>query len=152
MNYRDNAVALEMQPISTRRAGWDQPMGRTEIASVGDRVGAYLLDAVFIAVGGVILLLIGLIESWLLMWVGVHTYFLVSELAFRKSLGKRILDLEVVNASHLRASGGQIFVRALLRPIDDFFWSAVGLISISSSDDNQRIGDRVAGTVVVKKI
>lgn len=127
-------------------------MGRTEIASVGDRAGAYLLDAMFIAGGGVVLLLMGLIESWLLMWVGVQLYFLVSELAFRKSLGKRILALEVVDADHMRASGGQIFVRALLRPVDDLFWSAVGLASMFSSDDNQRLGDRAAGTVIVKKL
>ena len=85
---------------------------------------------------------------WLLVAL---VYYIVLEAGFGTTLGKRLIGLSVV-----RLEGGSpidwqaSIVRNVLRLVDGFLFYLVGAIAVWTSDKKQRIGDRVAGTVVVR--
>ena len=77
-------------------------------------------------------------------------YFIVCEAAFGRTLGKRLLRLRVVNENGGGARLGQIVVRNLLRLVDELpALYVVGLVSIHVGPRHQRLGDRLARTLVV---
>ena len=85
---------------------------------------------------------------WLVIGVG---YYIVLEAQSGATLGKRVVGLRVVKLE----GGGPIdwqasLSRNLLRLIDGFFFYLVGAIIVWSSDKKQRLGDKVAGTVVIR--
>jgi len=81
--------------------------------------------------------------------VGLAYYF-VAEAITGQTLGKRLLGLRVMRASGERPGAGAIFLRTLLRLVDALpLLYALGLIVALSTGRRQRIGDLVAGTVVV---
>ena len=78
-------------------------------------------------------------------------YYIVLEAQSGATLGKRIVGLKVVKAE----GGGPIdwqasIVRNLLRLVDGFFFYLVGAIIVWTSDKKQRLGDKVAATVIVR--
>ncbi len=83
------------------------------------------------------------------LWVA---YYTLMEGAFGASVGKMAVGIRVV-----RTDGGKIgwqaaLVRNVLRIVDWFPWAipyVVGAIMVWSSDTRQRLGDRVAKTVVI---
>jgi uncharacterized RDD family membrane protein YckC len=131
--------------MSRKPVGIDTSM----IAPISARTFAYMID-IAVLVGIFIVESMAGYDGLAVFFVTMQGYFLISELAFRKSIGKRILGLEVVSEDLTQASIGQILGRAFLRPIDEFFFSLIGIVSISTSDENKRLGDRVAGTIVVQ--
>jgi uncharacterized RDD family membrane protein YckC len=79
-------------------------------------------------------------------------YFTLLEGRYGQTIGKMALNIKVVRA----ADGGPIdygkaAVRTILRVIDGLFDYLIGAIFIWTSDEKQRLGDRVAHTVVVSK-
>ncbi len=121
------------------------------IASVGDRMKAYLVDMVVALV--VYGLAMGLTNSSgiVLLVLSIHSYFLATELVFRRSVGKSLFGMKVVSADGSRASIGQILVRALCRPIDEMASGLIGVFLMRRSDETQRLGDLLADTVVIKR-
>lgn len=86
---------------------------------------------------------------WLVLFVVV--YFSVQEALFGATWGKLVAGLCVVDADGAHASLGAVLVRNILRPLD--YWPAfyvLGAISAVLSPLRQRLGDRVAHTVVVR--
>ena len=81
--------------------------------------------------------------------VGI-VYFTILEATSGTTLGKRLLKLKVVrmDGSPLRARDA--LARNLFRILDGLFFYAVGAVAILTSSQNQRLGDRVAGTLVVR--
>jgi uncharacterized RDD family membrane protein YckC len=82
----------------------------------------------------------------------VFGYYIVLEAIFGATLGKFATNLRVVRES----DGGPIdwsasVIRNVLRIIDGLVLYLVGLIAMCFSKKRQRIGDRVAGTVVVRR-
>lgn len=77
-----------------------------------------------------------LLESW---WDG-------------QSLGKKILRIQVVNMDGSRIPLSSSFMRNALRVVDGFLFYLVGALFIWRSRTKQRLGDRMAGTVVIKKV
>jgi len=72
----------------------------------------------------------------------------LSEAFWGQSIGKRLLDLKVVN-DYCRPIGmGQAFGRFFLAFVDCMF--CIGLFIASSNDKNKRIGDAVANTIVIR--
>jgi len=68
-----------------------------------------------------------------------------------QTLGKRLLGLRVVDASGLRLNPSQVVVRNLLRALDALpVFYAVGGAACFLSRRSQRIGDLLAGTVVIR--
>lgn len=66
------------------------------------------------------------------------------------SVGKYIFGIKVVMEDGGECTMGASVIRNVVGWIDRFFYYAVGLLVISVSDMNQRIGDHAASTVVVK--
>lgn len=132
-----------------------------ELASVGDRILATLLDYVFFfGYTLLVLLFLGAIGSamdenlWLIIviFLPILLYDLVCELFFQgKSFGKMIMKIKVVKLDGTQAGFGAYLLRWLLRIIDTrLFSGAIALIAILANGKGQRIGDMAAGTTVIK--
>ncbi len=89
--------------------------------------------------------------SWLYALVAL-AYFVLLE-AGGGTPGKRLLGMRIVAADDGGAPG---FKRALIRNLMQIVDALpvlylVGILTIATSERKQRLGDRVAGTYVVKK-
>lgn len=138
-----------------------------ELASLGRRIIAYLVDMlVLVIIVTVVLIPIFIIQyiyfsydeilmelvSNLLFVFIMFGYFILMEgpLGKGRTIGKRALKLRVIKEKdNSRISYGQSIVRNLLRIVDGFFFYIVGMLLISSSKKNQRLGDNVAKTLVI---
>lgn len=151
---------------------WDGPRvsGSFQNAGVPLRFVAVLLDAiiVFFPLGIVIGLLAGggYVEGgngswnagvdigdnllWALVALGVG-YYTLCEAASGATLGKRMVGIRVVDEDGAHVSFGAAFVRNLLRPVDALFFYLVGAVFALTSTRGQRLGDRAAHTVVVRR-
>jgi uncharacterized RDD family membrane protein YckC len=132
-----------------------------ELASIGDRILATLLDYVFFLAYFLIIVLIGSItdgaayESTALMVLAglpILLYDLLCETFFQgKSFGKMIMKIKVVMLDGTQAGFSAYLLRWLLRIIDmRVFSGAIALIAIIANGKGQRIGDMAAGTTVIK--
>jgi uncharacterized RDD family membrane protein YckC len=128
-----------------------------EVASLGDRIGAFLLDALLI---GAYYALIGLLNyqtEGLPYWLSLilippaFFYHLICEIFLNgQSLGKRLLHLKVVRLDGTQPGTGSYLLRFLLRPLDIWLYGSVAVITILINGKGQRLGDLAAGTTVVK--
>lgn len=138
---------------------------RLETAGLGSRFTAQLIDslaltAILAALGfaslglGVVLgnpgpaVLAFVVLGFLVFWA----YWIVPEALWAgKSLGKLALQLRVVDVRGGPVTVGQAIVRNLFRIVDVLpLYYAAGAIAIFVSARNQRLGDMVAGTIVVR--
>jgi uncharacterized RDD family membrane protein YckC len=139
-----------------------------ELAGLGSRFAAFLLDFILQSiVFGVIVftviegfshtgtsygqLIAGLIVlSFVAVYVG---YFVLCELLWSgRSIGKRLTGLRVMRMNGAPEGFWSILLRNVARLVDwlpSFY--LVGVISILASTNNQRLGDMLAGTVVVRE-
>lgn len=79
-------------------------------------------------------------------------YFFISEYLFQKTIGKKILNLKVIEENKSKLSFKSSFIRNLIRPIDSIGLYLFGLIFISLTKKSQRLGDLAAKTQVVENI
>jgi len=77
-------------------------------------------------------------------------YFVITEGLFARTIGKALLGIEVRSETGRRAAFRQVLVRTVLRLIDElpglYFF---GLVHVILSPKPQRLGDRLARTLVV---
>jgi uncharacterized RDD family membrane protein YckC len=126
-------------------------------ASVGDRIVATLIDGViawcYIFLANYSLERLNLNIGYtarLLLYSPYFFYHLISEIFMDgQSVGKRAMNLKVMKLDGSQPAVGSYLLRWLLRPIDIFFFGAVAMITIASSQKGQRLGDIAAGTSVV---
>ncbi len=83
--------------------------------------------------------------------VAFFFYYLLMESVFGATLGKFFTRLRVVDMKGRRPSLGPIFLRNILRTIDYLPAFLVAVITMESSTYHQRLGDRAASTLVIKK-
>lgn len=133
---------------------------RYELAGVGDRILAFLLDGL-IAIAYVVLMalvtsfipLTGPAESVLgfATIMPVLLYHFVCEAFWNgQSVGKKVRQIRVIRLDGQEPSAMNYFLRWLLRLVD--FWLTNGLaalVSILATKNGQRLGDLAAGTTVV---
>ncbi|HYV93156.1 MAG TPA: RDD family protein [Chitinophagales bacterium] len=133
-----------------------------DLASVRDRIIAFIIDAVILSVSiallsAVLSIIFGglAILGYVLTIVLVSLFFfysLGSEILMNgQSFGKRILGLKIVKITGKEASIQDYVIRWAFRFID--IWGSSGSIAvmmISSSNRNQRLGDLMANTAVIK--
>lgn len=88
----------------------------------------------------------------LLSFAGMFAYFIVTEAIFGGTPGKVLIGLRVVNEEDGMAIGWQrSIVRNLLRVVDAFpTLYLVGFFFAVSSPKTQRLGDRIARTLVIR--
>jgi uncharacterized RDD family membrane protein YckC len=137
-------------------------------AGIPRRAAAILLDGVVLfaaywAIGTVIAALTGGLVSGGFELTGIPAlvammaylavgfgYFILLEERYGRTLGKRLLGLRVVNEDGSPITMGTSVVRNVIRIVDGLFFYAVGAVSMLVSGKKQRLGDRVANTVVVR--
>jgi uncharacterized RDD family membrane protein YckC len=88
---------------------------------------------------------------WLVFFCLYFGYFAVFEALWNgQTPGKRLTRLRVIHESGRPINVYQVIARNLLRIVDQLpFFYAVGIVSALLSRQNKRLGDHVAGTVVV---
>ncbi len=132
-----------------------------EVASVGDRAVAYLLDSLVIIAWVLMcafvsnifdLWRIGGTASGILAVVFIILpflfYRLICELTMDgQSIGKRAKQIRVARVDGGQPTIGQYLIRWILRLIDGFYW--IGFVVILINGKGQRLGDIAAGTTVV---
>ncbi len=78
-------------------------------------------------------------------------YFIILEAFAGATLGKRLIGIRVVDRQGEVPGLGPAIVRNLLRAVDALpAFSILGAVLIVTSRDKTRLGDRVAGTQVIK--
>jgi uncharacterized RDD family membrane protein YckC len=135
-----------------------------EVAGVGERTLARLLDmAVFVALyilglivaifaGQSILRVISFIAI-IIIYASLFVFYdLICEIVMNgQSFGKRIMKIKVISLDGKRPSLGQYLLRWLFRIVDfTLSLQACGLICAAISEKQQRLGDMVAGTTLIK--
>src|SRR5438874_340782 len=90
--------------------------------------------------------------EWISVWAGVGVYFvhitIAEMLSGGRSLGKWITGLRVVSLDGTTPQHSQLLARNALRLID-LVLAGIPLLSILQSPLRQRVGDMMAGTIVV---
>jgi uncharacterized RDD family membrane protein YckC len=136
------------------------------LAPVGNRMGAYLIDAsvkyaYLIVLFNMIMpaLHISTFTSdyWsdvavqIILFMPVAFYTLTQEIFFEgQTLGKKLLSIKVVKIDGYQASLSDYFIRWIFRVVEIIgpFW-IIGLITMTSNKRHQRLGDIAAGTAVI---
>lgn len=134
------------------------------IGSVGARVGAHLLDliiygtvmyafAMVMSAFSIVFYDLGQVVLVLVATFGMFLYFIISEGAFQgQTLGKKALRLRVTNTDGTPLTWRGAILRNLLRPADMLpTLYLVGFIMLFTNPKSQRLGDLIAGTVVLKE-
>ena len=131
------------------------------VASVGDRIVAYLLDlAILIAYAIAVIAAFFNIDlnvawPWIVFLVMPwFLYHLMFEIFMNgQSPGKRVMSIQVVRVDGTQPGVGNYLLRWVFSLIDFHLLSgAIAIIAIATNGRGQRVGDMVAGTCVVKLI
>lgn len=137
-------------------------------ASVGERIGAYMLD-LLIKIAYIVVLVVLLtyvfkidkvfagMDNWTIFAIitvitlPITFYSLFFELWMEgQTLGKRIVKIKVVKIDGYQASFGDYLVRWIFRLIDiSIGMGIIGLIAMVVNKKTQRLGDISAGTAVI---
>ncbi len=137
-----------------------------QTAPLSTRILAYIIDSAIISVYlAIIIFLFYLIFSnssieseylvisliIFLVILPFTLYHLLFEIFnYGQSIGKKIMKIRVVKDDGSQATIGNLILRWILRPVDNFFYGGIAIISIAVTKRNQRIGDLAAGTIVVR--
>jgi uncharacterized RDD family membrane protein YckC len=125
-----------------------------QYVGVGPRFLAILIDSIII---GVIAGILGAIFRDAPAIYGGFTgilalaYFIILEATQGATLGKMVVGLRVVKIDGSPISWSESVIRNLLRIIDGIFFYLVGAIFVWTSPRKQRLGDRAASTVVIRR-
>jgi uncharacterized RDD family membrane protein YckC len=87
---------------------------------------------------------LGVVLIWLV-------YYAVMEATLGATVGKLAMGIRVVQEDGSKCTWQGAIVRNLLRIVDVIFFYLVGAILVWTSPKRQRLGDRAANTVVIRK-
>lgn len=128
-----------------------------KIASVGDRILAFMLDVFILGIiglgVGLVIAQLGTASPWMLvLLLPVLFYHLIFEVLFNgQSLGKMIMGIRVVKADGSQLTFGTCFIRWIFRLVDvTLMGGAVAVLIIIVTGKGQRLGDLAASTTVLK--
>ncbi|HWV22984.1 MAG TPA: RDD family protein [Thermomicrobiales bacterium] len=133
----------------------ETPLSSLVMAPLGLRAAALIIDEVVVFATAVILVMMyeadGAKEDtkglWFIAWI---TYYLVCEKSWGRTIGKKIVGLRVIDMrTQQRPSFGQVLGRQISKIVDGILFGMVAFYSISHSEYSQRLGDRLASTVVI---
>lgn len=140
--------------------------GGANVQVTGRRVLAIIVDTVLLSIVGIVMSVLfgsgtteGASASFSLTGLPAVVYFLIIALYFillegtaGQTVGKMLLGIQVLKEDTGQPPGmGGATLRTLLRIVDGFLFYLVGFIIVLISGKNQRLGDMVAGTLVVRK-
>ncbi|RNI28814.1 RDD family protein [Rufibacter latericius] len=136
-----------------------------EIASVGDRILAYLIDCVvgfgwmticalvffFLAAQGGQPSTAAIVVVVVVAMLPFTFYHLLCEIFMNgQSLGKRAKDIKVIKLNGQTPGVGDYLLRWVFRTLDIWFYGIVAICTIVITGKGQRLGDLAAGTSVIK--
>ena len=131
-----------------------------ELAGIGDRLVAYIIDFLIYIAYGISVYLIadaagGLNGSpWipLILILPIFFYQLLCEVFLNgQSLGKKAKQIKVISLNGNQPNIGQYLIRWIFRIVDDMLGNGiVAILTIALSQKAQRVGDMLAGTTVVR--
>jgi uncharacterized protein len=107
------------------------------ISQIAASIPASVYDDEPVVVGVIFL---ALLSAW-------FNYFWFAEWKWGKTIGKAVVGIRVTSEERGRAGFGPTTIRNVLRLVDVLL---IGPLLIASSDRRQRLGDRLAHTVVVR--
>lgn len=137
----------------------------TQLDVLGSRIVAALIDTVVAGIGAAgtgILLASGLaaalepdpdgfvLVASVVAVLGYFVYFVGLEATYSRTVGKRLVGIVVTCGDGTAISWEQAVIRNTLRIVDGWFYYGVGLLVVVFSSDEQRLGDIVADTFVVR--
>jgi len=148
-----------------------------DLARIGSRIFAQLLDLLLIVFGLFVLALLCMLVAYALAVASAATnasetmpalatvpllfaitfgwlvYFILFEALWNgQTLGKKALGIRVRMADGTPITFAAALARNLLRPADILpFYYFLGLLSMFTNVKSQRIGDMVAGTIVIRE-
>lgn len=136
-------------------SGYPRPPSRGDTDVVARRIFAQIIDTVFVGfIIGLFLAVSGQNSRSLFLFLGVLAalvyWFALEGLTDGKTVGKVVTGIKVVKEDGSKCSIGASITRNLLDIIDGLFYYLVGFLVMAFSDERQRIGDRLAGTMVVR--
>lgn len=131
------------------------------LASVRDRMLSFFVDLVVLGVSLMLLLLVftTLISSdgyryfqYLIIFPFFLFYSLTQEILLNgQSIGKRLMGLKIVKLTGKEPTMSDYLIRWAFRFIDIWFsLGSIAIMLISSTDRQQRLGDLLANTAVIK--
>lgn len=131
-----------------------------EVASIGERLVAYLIDGLVKAAWIVFWLMLffilepqrwgetAIVTYWVVVTLPMLFYSLACELLMDgKSVGKSLMRMKVARLDGGQPTLGQYLLRWLTRPLDNLY--GLGLVVLLINGKGQRIGDLAAGTTVI---
>jgi uncharacterized RDD family membrane protein YckC len=135
-----------------------------ELAGFGSRMLAVLIDLLVLVAATLVALVVGTMSAlfarlagnlllFVLPFAVLFGYFIVFEWRMNgQTLGKRLLDLRVIDDRGFSIDLFQAVIRNLLRLIDmmPFICHGVGGLAALCNSRQKRLGDSAAGTLVVK--
>lgn len=134
-----------------------------DLANVGDRILAGLLDFLFMfAYFLFMLIILGFVSqvshgdevyvAYLILQLPLLFYSLAFEIILHgQTPGKKILKIKVVKLDGSAPSLGSYLIRWILRLVDIWLFSGVvAIVTVISNGKGQRLGDIAAGTSVIK--
>jgi uncharacterized RDD family membrane protein YckC len=130
-----------------------------QLAGIGDRLVAYLVDlAIYIAYAFVIFLAndaLSFLNNGYIAFLSILPplfYSLLCETFMNgQTIGKKAKAIQVISLDGGQASFGQYLARWVFSLVDIMTgWGVVAVVMIALSEKNQRLGDKVAGTTVVR--
>ncbi|TKX58120.1 RDD family protein [Halorubrum sp. SS7] len=132
------------------------PYAQSQLASVTARGGAWLIDIVAsVAVAAVVSLAVGAVSAgladlaFLLVAFG---WYVASEAVWGRTPGKWIVGIEVVDTDGDEVSSVAAVVRNVTKIVGgaSLLLILAGVVFIADSPNSQRLGDRLADTLVVR--
>jgi uncharacterized RDD family membrane protein YckC len=131
---------------------YQQAAPQLQYVSVGPRFLAVLIDTIILAiVNGIIGVALhngGAVGG--ISAVIAIAYYIIMEATQGATVGKMVLGLRVVRIDGAPISWNESVIRNLLRIVDGIAAYLVGAILVWNSPTRQRLGDRVAKTVVIR--
>lgn len=131
-----------------------------EIAHLGDRASALLIDLLIIGAGALVSMLFSAMLTgdsssyvfYLLVVPFACFYTLASEILFKgQTIGKRSLKIQIVKLNGEEAKPSDYFLRWIFRLIDIYLsLGMIATIFVVTSKKGQRLGDIVSETSVIR--
>ncbi len=131
-------------------------------ANIFRRIGAIVIDTILMLIIMIIIYQYFLDKNIDVITLDGYTYiyflaiyffyFFIFESIFQKTVGKKIFNLEILRSDNKKPGVLDIFIRNLLRPLDMIGFYLLGFIFIVFTNKNQRFGDLIANTYVIRSI
>ncbi|MBV8390583.1 MAG: RDD family protein [Mucilaginibacter sp.] len=135
-----------------------------EVAGLGERILARLIDLAIFFLIYILGAFMASLTNWfthgdlgiIIVIIVYAVLFVFYDLIFEifmngQSIGKRIMKIKVISLDGGQPRVGQYFMRWLFRIVDFLITFNLGaLITAAVSDKTQRIGDIVAGTILIR--